>query len=265
MTDKIPDNNDDGRSIFGYTGINKNCSYVKKRSLDNEIPRKNKFLRMDTNKNLSDHQKGACVNKIPDIRQEKQVKTCVDDAITHDAPHDVRCDGKCLLWNDQLVRHALYPGDLKICFPTFDDTYGNCNLDRNEFENIKIVTPCKAFRTEALVGLKMCCAKVKIPVQMLPDGSNRILTPLAQLSLRLLVEQCYLNPNILSTEAAWVSTVPFVCEAYRCPLFNLAQEQFYKKVVQTFEAHPKLDTLPWKSTQAILDAALLTFLCRYYP
>jgi hypothetical protein len=86
MTDKIPDNNDDGRSIFGYTGINKNYSDVKKRSLDNEIPRKTKFLRMDMNKNLSDHQKGACVNEIPDIMQEKQVKTCVDDAVTHDAP-----------------------------------------------------------------------------------------------------------------------------------------------------------------------------------
>jgi hypothetical protein len=154
---------------------------------------------------------------------------------------------------------------LKICFPTFDDTYGNCNLDRTEFENIKIVTPCKANRRKGVVGLKMRFAKVNFPVQMLPDGRNRILTPLEQSLLSLLVAQCYLDPNILSTEAAFISTVPFVCEAYRCPLFNLTQEQFYKRVVQTFEAHPKRDALPWKSTQAILDVALPTFLCRYYP
>jgi hypothetical protein len=261
MTDKIPDNNDDGRSISGYTGMNHNCSDVKKRSLDNEIPRKKKFLRTDTNKNLSGHQKGARVNEIAEIMQEKQV----DDAVIRDAPHDVKCDGKCVLWNDKLIRRGFYPGGLKICFPSFDDTYGNCNLDRTEFENTKLVSPCGARNKKAADGLKMLCLNVKMPLQMLPDGSNRILTPLEQSSLRLLVEQCYLDPNILSTEAAFISTVPFVCEAYRCPLFNLTQEQFYKKVVKTFEAHPKRATLPWMSTQAILDAALPTFLCRYYP
>jgi hypothetical protein len=265
MTDKITDDDDDGRLNFGYTGTSKNCSVLKKRSLDNEIPRKKKFSRPDANTTLIDHQKGVCANEIPAIMHEEQVEIRVDDAVTLVDPHDVRCDGQCLLWNKQLLQGGIYPGDLKICFPTFDDTYGNCNLDRTDFENRTIVSPDAAFQRKGALAFRMLTTKVKKPEQMLPDGSNRMLTQLEQSSLKLLVAQCYLDPNISSTEAAFVSTVPFVCEAYRCPLFNLTQEQFYKRVVQTFEAHPKRDTLPWNSTQAILDVALPTYLCRYYP
>ena len=237
----------------------------EKRSLEDEIPKKKKFQRVDVNNNHGDEKNGPWVDEKPESRGQK-VGPSVFAAVTCDYPHDVGCDLTCTLWNNQL-REKLghYPEDMKICFTTFDDTYGNCNLHRTKFENASLSNPDLARSKKARDGLKMTLLNIQKPEQMLPDGSNKKLTSLEQKSLDMLVEQCYRNPNICSSKAAFVSEVPFVCEVYRSPLINLTQEQFYKRVVATFEAHPQRDLLYWKSTTAIRDASLPTILCRCYP
>jgi hypothetical protein len=144
MTDTMPDNQHKHMTTFQPTGTNNNQDEDKKRSLDDEIPKKKKFQRLDVNNNLGNEKIGRWVNEMPEGRGE-WVRPGVLATITFHYPDDVVCDRTCSLWNDQLcVPEGYYPEDMKICFPTFDNTYGNCNLARTEFENITLCNPDKA-------------------------------------------------------------------------------------------------------------------------
>jgi hypothetical protein len=81
----------------------------------------------------------------------------------------------------------------------------------------------------------------------------------------MLVNQCYDQPDVSSTEAAFVSKAPFLFECYRTPLFSLSQQQFYKRVVQAFEALSERATLSWDASEENCDADLPRVLLPYYP
>ncbi len=57
-----------------------------------------------------------------------------------DYAHEMECDGTCLRWTDDLLEAELFPLT-KICFPSFDDAYGNCSLQRTHYENRHILNP----------------------------------------------------------------------------------------------------------------------------
>jgi hypothetical protein len=102
-------------------------------------------------------------------------------------------------------------------------------------------------------------------VKQLRDGSNKKRSLREQRSLTMLVEQLYDKPYLSCNEDNIISKVPLLCECYRSPLFNLTQAQFYKRVVETFEAHAQRSTLSWDSSQGIGDAQLPKVLLPYYP
>jgi hypothetical protein len=81
----------------------------------------------------------------------------------------------------------------------------------------------------------------------------------------MLVEQLYDEPYLSCNKDNFISKVPLLCECYRSPLFSLTQAQFYKRVVDTFEAHAQRSTLSWDSSQGIRDAQLPRVLLPYYP
>jgi hypothetical protein len=71
----------------------------------------------------------------------------------------------------------------------------------------------------------------------------------------MLVTQVYLQPQFHSSLAAFRSNVPALSEAYRTPLFESSQRDFYTLVVNTFEAHPTREQIPWPLTAAVFEVA----------
>jgi hypothetical protein len=158
-----------------------------------------------------------------------------------------------------------FPMEKKICFPSFDEVYGNCNIERTNYENQCIINESFAGDTKANLGLKIILNLKDKPVKQLTDGSNKKLSVLEQRSLTMLVEQLYYEPYLSCNEATFISKVPLLCECYRSPLFSLTQAQFYKRIVDTFEAYAQRSTLSWDLSKAIRDAQLPRVLLPYYP
>jgi hypothetical protein len=74
-------------------------------------------------------------------------------------------------------------------------------------------------------------------------------------SADMLVTQVYLQPQFHSSLAVFRSNVPALSEAYRTPLFESSQRDFYTLVVNTFEAHPAREQIPWPLTAAVFEVA----------
>jgi hypothetical protein len=150
----------------------------------------------------------------------------------------------------------------KICFPSFDGVYGNCNIERTDYENRFIINNGLAENTKAKLGIKIVLNLEEKPVKQLRDGSNKKLSVLEQRSLTMLVKQLYDEPYFSDN---FIPKVSLLCECYRSPLFSFTQAQFYKRVLDTFEAHAQRSTLSWDSSQGIRDAQLPKVLLPYYP
>jgi hypothetical protein len=210
-------------------------------------------------------EESSSVIKIAESRG-KVYKPGAVEPIICDYAHDTRCDGKCLIWKDKSLDKQLFPMEKKICFPSFDEVYGKCNIERTNYENQCIINEGSARKVKANLGLKIILNLKEKPVNQLPDGSNKKLSVLEQRSLTMLVEQLYDEPHLSCNEDNFISKVPLLCECYRrSPLFSLTQAQFYKRVVDTFEAHAQRSTLSWDSSQAIRDGQLPRVLLPYYP
>jgi hypothetical protein len=238
----------------------------KKRSIVDEIPRKTQFQRLTTTKSKTDDKKESLVNKVPEYRGKRYnpAATAVGDIVC-DYAHDTRCDGTCLLWTDDLLGPQMFPEDKKICFPSFDEDFGNCSAERTNFEICFKVSPDAALEARTKAELRVLTNLRVKPEKLLKDGSNKKLSDFEQRSLSNLVDQVYEQHDLSYSEAAFVSKVPLLCECYRTPLFCLNQKQFYKRVVQAFEAHACREILSWDSTEDILDVELPTVLLRHYP
>jgi hypothetical protein len=237
----------------------------RKRSLVEAIPRKKQFQCHTSIKKLDNpKEESSLVNKIPESR-EKVYKAGAVEPIICDYAHDTRCDGKCLIWKDKFLDKQLFPMKKKICFPSFDEVYGNCNIERTDYENRFIINDGLAKDTKAKFGLKIVLNLEEKPVKQLQDDSNKKLSVLEQRSLTMLVKQLYDEPYLSCNEDNFILKVPLLCECYRSPLFSLTQAQFYKRVVDTFEAHAQRSTLSWDSSQGIRDAQLPRVLLPYYP
>jgi hypothetical protein len=211
----------------------------------------------------------ATMNNIVPQYGATKYKPCEGDDVICDYTHDTRCDGNCLTWRDDFLLAQLYPEE-KICFPSFDEVYGNCSMRRTNIENFHNINPDQAKMKRAATAVKMSCGIYDTPEKLLPDGSNKVLSDLEQRSLNMLVQQCYEETDLCTrlafrSETAFVTHVPYLCECYRTPLFQLTQQQFYKRVVKAFEEHPNRAELGWESSQAIDDAELPTLLLQYYP
>jgi hypothetical protein len=182
------------------------------------------------------------VNKIPESRG-KVYKAGAVEPIICDYAHDKRCDGKCLIWKDKFLDKQLFPMEKKIWFPSFDEVYGNCNIERNKYENQCIINEDSAREVKANIGHKIILNLKEKPVKQLRDGRNKKLRLLEQRSLAMLVEQLYDEPYLSCNKDNFISKVPLLCECYRSPIFSLTQAQFYKRVVDMFEAHAQRSTL----------------------
>jgi hypothetical protein len=235
----------------------------RKRSLVEEMPRKKQFQRRTSIMKLDNaKEESSSINKIPESRGNRYKPGAVEPII-YDYAHDARCDGKCLIWNDKRLYEQTLSIEKKICFPSFDEVFGNCNIERTHYENQLIIN--KSYAKSINFGLKFGPnLKVK-PVKQLPDGSNKKLSLLEQRSLTMLVKQSYDEPYISCNDNTIISKVSLLCECYRTPLFSLTQAQFYKRAVHTFEAHADRSTLSWDSSEAIRDAQLPRALLFYYP
>jgi hypothetical protein len=55
----------------------------------------------------------------------------------------------------------------KICFPSFDEVYGNCNIKRTDYENGFIINDGLAETTKAKLGLKIVLNLEEKPVKQL--------------------------------------------------------------------------------------------------
>jgi hypothetical protein len=66
----------------------------------------------------------------------------------------------------------------KICFPSFDEVYGYCNIKRTNYENQCIINESSARTVKANIGLRIILNLKDKPVQQLPDGSNKKLSVL---------------------------------------------------------------------------------------
>jgi hypothetical protein len=95
----------------------------------------------------------------------------------------------------------------KICFPSFDEVYGNCNIERTNCENQCIINEDSARKVKANIGLKIILNLKEKPVKELPDGSNKKLSVLEQRSLRMLVKQLYDEPYLSCNEDNFISKV----------------------------------------------------------
>jgi hypothetical protein len=228
--------------------------------LAEEIPPKKQFQCCTSIKNLGNaKEESSSVNKIPESGG-KVYKPGAVEPIICDYAHDTRCDGKCFIWKDKVLDKQLFPMEKKICFPSFDEVYGNCNIKRTNYENQCVIKESSSRTVKANIGLKIILNLKDKPVKQLPDGSNKKLSVLEQRSLTMLVKQLYDEPY-----HNFISKVPLLCECYRSPLFSLTQAQFYKRVVDTFEVHAQRSTLSWDSSKAIRDAQLPRVLLPYYP
>jgi hypothetical protein len=237
----------------------------RKRSLVEEIPRKKQFQCHTSFKKLGNAKvESSSVNKIPESRGKVYKAGAVEPIICNNA-HDTRSDGKCLISKDRFLDKQLFPMEKKIYFSSFDEVYGNCNIERTNYENRFIINDGLAKDTKAKLGLKIVLTLEEIPVKQLQDGSNKKLSVLEQRPLTMLVKQSYDEPYLSCNEDNFISKVPLLCECYRSPLFSLTQAQFYKRVVDRFEAHAQRSTLCWDSSQGISDAHLPRVLLPYYP
>jgi hypothetical protein len=237
----------------------------RKRSLVEEIPQKKQFQCGKSIKNLGNaKQESLSVNKIPESGGKIYKPGAVEPIICND-DHGTRFDGKCLIWKDRFLDKKLFPMEKKICFPSSDEVYGNCNIERTNYENQCIINESSAKTVKGNIGLRIILNFKDKPVKQLPDGSNKKLSVLKQRSLTMFVEQLYDEPYLSCNEDNFISKVPLLCECYRSPLFSLTQAQFCKRVVATFEAHAQRSTLSWDSSKAIRDAQLPRVLLPYYP
>ncbi len=259
MTDRMRDDKNEASTKLSPTSANKHPSNAQKRSCDEEIPKKKKFQRTDSSKSICDDKNRSLVN---DIRfcGKKYIPAEGEDVIC-DYAHDSTCDGTCVPWDNNFLIPQMYPEE-KICFPSFDEVYGNCNLKRTGFENMFRINPDRARRWQAKRGMEMSLELIDKPTTQL---LNVRMSELEERSLTLLVKQCYDQTSLSCSEAAFLSNVPYLCECYRTPLFDLTQDAFYEVVVKSFEANPKRTNLTWKSTKAIHDANLPKDLAQYYP
>jgi hypothetical protein len=230
-----------------------------------EIPRKKQFQCHTSFKKLGNaKEESSSVKKIPESRG-KVYKAGAVEPIICDYAHNTRCDGKCLIWKDKFLDKQLFPMEKKIRFPSFDKVYGNCNIQRTNYENRFIINDGLAKDTKVKLGLKILLNLEEKPVKQLRDGSNKKLSLLEQRSLTMLVKQLCDEPYFSCNEDNFISKVPLLCECYRSPLFSLTQAQFYERVVNMFEAHAQRSTLSWDSSQGISDALLPRVLLPYYP
>jgi hypothetical protein len=77
----------------------------------------------------------------------------------------------------------------KICFPSFDKVYENCNMERTNYKNQFIINKSLfAKSTKANLGLKIVLNLKEKPVKELPDGSNKKPSVLKRKLLTMLVE-----------------------------------------------------------------------------
>jgi hypothetical protein len=198
----------------------------RKRSLVEEIPWKKQFQCHTSIKKLGNpKEESSSVNKIPESRG-KVYKAGAVEPIICDYGHDIRCDGKYLIWKDKFLGKQLFPMEKKICFPSFDEVYGNRNIERTNYENRCIINEDSAREVKENIGLKIILNLKEKPVKQLPDGSNKKLSVLEQRSLTMLVKQLYDEPYLSCNEDNFISKVPLLCECYRSPLFSLTQAQF---------------------------------------
>jgi hypothetical protein len=150
MTDTMPDDTDEPKMKVLPTWSNHNLSNAKKRLVVNEIPTKMRF--QCTNQSIAKVTKRT-FDSGNQLNVQKYKPGAGADVIC-DFAHDTRCDGTCVLWNKNLLLEQLYPKE-KICFPSFDNVYGNCNMKRTKFENMFRVSPDQATLMKARHGLKM--------------------------------------------------------------------------------------------------------------
>jgi hypothetical protein len=112
----------------------------RKRSLVEEIPRKKQFQCHTSIKKLGNaKEESSSVNEIPESRGKVYKADGAVEPIICDYAHDTRYDGKCLIWKDKFLDKQLFPMKKKICFPSFDEVYGNCNIERTDYENRFII------------------------------------------------------------------------------------------------------------------------------
>jgi hypothetical protein len=172
-----------------------------------EIPRKKEFQCHTSIKNLGNaKEESSSVNKIHESRG-KVYKPGPVEPIICDYAHNTRCDGKCLIWKGKVLDKQLFPMEKKICFPSFDEVYGNCNIERTNCENQCIINEDSARKVKANIGLKIILNLKEKPVKELPDGSNKKLSVLEQRSLRMLVKQLYDEPYLSCNEDNFISKV----------------------------------------------------------
>ena len=86
-----------------------------------------------------------------------------------DYAHDAACDGTCTLWKDEFLATQLFPEE-KICFPTFDEVYGNCNMNRTKYELCHKVSPDIAFQARGARELKMMLHALPAPAKQTSTG-----------------------------------------------------------------------------------------------
>ena len=88
-----------------------------------------------------------------------------------DYAHDAECDATCTPWKDEFLKSQLFPEE-KICFPTFDDVYGNCNMVRTNYELCHKVSPDRAFQARGARELKMVLHALPAPTKKTRESYN---------------------------------------------------------------------------------------------
>jgi hypothetical protein len=161
----------------------------RKRSLIEEVPWKKQFECCTSIKNLGNaKEESSLVNKIPES-QGNVYKPGAVEPIICDYAHNTRCDGKCLIWKDKFLDKQTFPMKKKICFPSFDEVFGNCSIERTNYKNQFIINKSLfAKSTKANLGLKIVLNLKEKPVKELPDGSNKKPSVLKRKLLTMLVE-----------------------------------------------------------------------------
>ena len=86
-----------------------------------------------------------------------------------DYAHDAECNGTCTKWKDEFLKSQLFPEE-KICFPTFDEVYGNCNMVRTNYEQCHKVCPDLAFKSRGARELKMVLHALPAPTKKTSTG-----------------------------------------------------------------------------------------------
>ena len=71
-----------------------------------------------------------------------------------DYSHQLECDGTCSPWSDDLLGQQIFPEE-RICFPSFDDVFGNCSIERTRYENRNVLLPDQAWKERGAKELKI--------------------------------------------------------------------------------------------------------------